>query len=83
MKTATVRELRNHYTTLLRWVDAGEEVSIRRRGKVVARLMPVSAKKPTRIDWSTSAALTMDKAGLPRLTAAQSEQLRNDSQGLA
>ena len=28
MKTATVRELRNRYTQLLKWLDAGEEIRI-------------------------------------------------------
>ena len=44
MKTATVRELRNHYTGLLRWVAAGEEVLITQKGEPVARLIPVGLK---------------------------------------
>jgi antitoxin (DNA-binding transcriptional repressor) of toxin-antitoxin stability system len=40
MKTATVRELRNRYTQLLEWIDAGEEIRITRRGIVIARLVP-------------------------------------------
>jgi hypothetical protein len=33
----TVRELRNRYTQLLEWIDAGEEIRITRRGIVIAR----------------------------------------------
>jgi len=40
MKTATVRELRGEFPRLLRWLQAGETVSISRRGSVVARLVP-------------------------------------------
>lgn len=40
MKTATVRELRGEFPRLLRWLQAGETVSISRRGTVVARLVP-------------------------------------------
>jgi prevent-host-death family protein len=81
MKTATVRELRNHYTALLRWVDAGEEVAIRRRGRVVARLVPASSKKAGRVDWAASAALRMDKNALPCLSAEESAGLLDESQG--
>jgi antitoxin (DNA-binding transcriptional repressor) of toxin-antitoxin stability system len=81
MKTATVRELRNHYARLLRWTDAGEEVAIRRKGRVVARLLPASAKKVGRVDWSASAALRMDKNALPCLSAAESARLLDESQG--
>ena len=45
MKTATVRELRNHYTQLLKWLDAGEEIKITRRGIVIARLVPENAAR--------------------------------------
>ena len=69
MKTATVRHLRNHYSAVLRWIDAGEEVSISRRGKIVARLVPESDGRRQRVDWSVSAALGMDKSLLPRLSA--------------
>jgi antitoxin (DNA-binding transcriptional repressor) of toxin-antitoxin stability system len=40
MKIATVRELRNRYTQLLKWLDTGEEIKITRRGVVIARLVP-------------------------------------------
>lgn len=67
MKTATVRHLRNHYSAVLRWIDAGEEVAISRRGRVVARLVPETARKRARVDWTKSAALCMDKTALRRL----------------
>ena len=40
MKTETVRTLRNDYAKLLRRVETGEQISISRRGRIVARLIP-------------------------------------------
>ena len=40
VKTATVRQLRTEFPKVLAWVNAGEEVTITRRRKVVANLTP-------------------------------------------
>jgi antitoxin (DNA-binding transcriptional repressor) of toxin-antitoxin stability system len=40
MKTATVRQLRTEFPKVLAWLNAGEEVAITRRRKVVANLTP-------------------------------------------
>lgn len=80
MKTATVRELRNQYRNVLGWVEAGEEVTISKRGKVIARLVPEKPKSK-QIDWSQSAAILMKRKALPVLTASQSKSLLADSQG--
>jgi antitoxin (DNA-binding transcriptional repressor) of toxin-antitoxin stability system len=42
MKTATVRELRNDFPRIEAWVHEGECVSISKRGKVIATLVPAS-----------------------------------------
>ncbi|MCE0499172.1 MAG: type II toxin-antitoxin system prevent-host-death family antitoxin [Methylacidiphilales bacterium] len=80
MKTATVRELRNQYRSVLEWVEAGEEVTISRRGKVIARLVPEKLK-PRQVDWTQSAALRLERKTLPVLTAWQSKSLLADSRG--
>ena len=36
MKTATVRELRNDFGRLAKWLEAGETIEIIKRGKPVA-----------------------------------------------
>ena len=54
MKTATVRELRNHYTQLLKWLKAGEEIAISQRGKVIGWLVPRSLHSKIKIDWRKS-----------------------------
>ncbi len=67
MKTATVRDLRNTYGKLLDWVEAGEEVVIRRGGRTVARLVPDVDPSDRRLAWSASAARSRDKTGWPKL----------------
>jgi len=52
MKTATVRDLRNHFATVAKWIGEGEEVTITRHGAAFATLSPATAKKPSRQDWA-------------------------------
>jgi len=46
MKTATVRQLRHQFGTVLNWVEAGEPVEISKRGKIIALLSPPPARVP-------------------------------------
>ena len=80
MKTATVRDLRNHYTGLLRWIAAGEEIVITRRGKPIARLVP-EKPKGREVNWAESEAVTRDRSGERVLTAEESYQLIKDAGG--
>jgi prevent-host-death family protein len=80
MKTATVRDLRNHYTGLLRWIAAGEEIVITRRGKPLARLVP-EKPAPKHVNWAESEAVTRDRSGERVLTAEESLQLVKDAGG--
>lgn len=80
MKTTTVRELRNNYSQVLKWVAKGEEVEVTRRGKIVAKVVPPVAAKAAQVDWSQSAALTRG-AWSRVLTADESAAIRADSQG--
>jgi antitoxin (DNA-binding transcriptional repressor) of toxin-antitoxin stability system len=45
MKTATVRDLRNNFGRLSKWLEAGETVQIVKKGRPFARVMP-EPKKP-------------------------------------
>lgn len=40
MKTATVRDLRNHFADVAKWIEGGEEIIITRNGKNFATLTP-------------------------------------------
>ena len=80
MRSTTVRELRNNYSKVLEWVSQGEEVEVTRRGKAVAKVVPIASAEPTEVDWSKSAALNR-KAWSTVLTAEQSSAILSESQG--
>lgn len=44
MKTATVRDLRNHFPRVAAWIEEGESVEITKSGRVFARLLPATPK---------------------------------------
>ena len=52
MKTATVRDLRNHFADLTKWIEQGEPVTITRRGVVIAMLSPVIRPELKKADWT-------------------------------
>jgi prevent-host-death family protein len=81
MKRATVRELRNRYSDLLKWIEAGEEIAISRRGVVIARLVPERARKRQRVNWTKSAAFRLDRSSMPPLSTSQSAGLLAESKG--
>lgn len=80
MKSTTVRELRNNYSRVLKWVSKGEEVEVTRRGSVVAKVIPPVPSRPAEVDWSTSAALNR-KPWAAALTAEQSAAILTESKG--
>ncbi len=54
METATIREVQHNLAAYLRKVEHGEEIEIRRRNKVVARLIPSgdAAHAARKVDWA-------------------------------
>lgn len=48
MRTATIRDLRNHFPRVAAWLEEGEPVEITRSGKPFARLVPFAPEKPHR-----------------------------------
>ncbi len=81
MKTATVRELRNHYADLLKRVEKGEEIVITRRGKSVARLIPEPPAVPGQVNWADSPEVTRDRSHEQMLTAEESLALIHEAGG--
>jgi antitoxin (DNA-binding transcriptional repressor) of toxin-antitoxin stability system len=53
MKTATVRDLRNHFARLAKWIEHGEQITITRNGETFAKLSPSTPQKPRKVDWAT------------------------------
>jgi antitoxin (DNA-binding transcriptional repressor) of toxin-antitoxin stability system len=52
MKTATVRDLRNRFASVAKWIEEGELVAITRHGATFATLSPTSPKKSRVVNWS-------------------------------
>ena len=50
MKTVGTFEAKTHLSTLLEQVERGEEITISRHGKAVARLVPVGAVSRARLE---------------------------------
>ncbi len=55
MKTATVADLRNNFHRVSAWIESGESVEIRKRGKAFAMLTavrkPNGSGEPPRVDF--------------------------------
>lgn len=52
VKTATVRDLRNHFADVARWIEEGELVAITRHGATFATLSPASLEKSHGVNWA-------------------------------
>ncbi|AUW95008.1 MAG: type II toxin-antitoxin system Phd/YefM family antitoxin [Sulfobacillus thermotolerans] len=48
MKSVNIHEAKTHLSRLLDEVSRGEEITIAKAGKPIARLVPVTASRPTR-----------------------------------
>jgi antitoxin (DNA-binding transcriptional repressor) of toxin-antitoxin stability system len=81
MKTATVRDLRNRYTSLLSWIGAGEEIIITQRGKAIARLIPEQDQSAQKVKWSDSPAVKRDRSKSRVLSAKESSDLIHEASG--
>ena len=81
MKTATVRDLRNRYTSLLSWIGAGEEIVITQRGKAIARLVPEQQPSPRQVDWDQSPAVKRDRSHSKVMSAGESLEILHEAGG--
>jgi antitoxin (DNA-binding transcriptional repressor) of toxin-antitoxin stability system len=76
MKTATVRELRNQFALVSRWIEEGEEVKITKRGRVFARIIPEPPASLGSRKVPDFARRVRRIFGKTRLTPQQSRELR-------
>ena len=51
MTTATIRQVQHNLARVLRSVEAGEEVVIRRRNQPIARIVPMDSVEERKVDW--------------------------------
>ena len=56
MKTATVADLRNNFARVSKWIEAGEKVSIVKRGQPFAVLAPARNERKDVPSWPDLAA---------------------------
>jgi antitoxin (DNA-binding transcriptional repressor) of toxin-antitoxin stability system len=47
-----VRDLRNKFADVAKWIEHGEAVTITRNGTAFATLAPAKAAKPRKVDWN-------------------------------
>ena len=75
MKTVTLRELRTHCASVMKWIEAGEEVKISQDGKVIARFVPEVPKAERKASRSIGVRTRMEKSKVPLITAEQKAAL--------
>jgi prevent-host-death family protein len=73
MTTHTAATAKAHFSALLDEVEAGGEVVITRRGRVVARLVPV-VHRTAPVDWAELEAWVREKP--PKVLGPTVEQMR-------
>ena len=56
MRTATIRQVRHDFNTVLAWVAAGEEVTVLKRTRPVARICPLRPPSPAKVTMPDFAA---------------------------
>ena len=80
MKTATVRQIRNAFPSVLRLIRNGETVEITSRRKVVATLTPPTIKKGARRlhPWADLAARLAELQQMPMLPVSGADMLAQD-----
>jgi len=80
MKTATVRQIRNAFPSVLRLIRNGETVAITSRRKVVATLAPPAGKPAPRRarPWATLDARLADLTRQPMLSVSGADLLAQE-----
>lgn len=82
MKTASIRQVRHDFNTVLDWIEAGEQVQVSKRGKVVALLSPPQpVKRPSRRKRRDFAARLRMRDGGRVISAEVMNEILSDSKG--
>ena len=80
-RTATVRELRNRFADVAKWIEDGEQVTITRHGAVFATLAPAQSQNPRKPDWKTRFKLRPPIPANRKLTKEETQALYDDMRG--
>ena len=82
MKTASIRQVRHDFNTVLEWIDAGEQVEISKRGKIVALLSPPPPAKALRARKRPDFAARLKmRDGERVISAGAMDEILSDSKG--
>ena len=82
MKTASIRQVRHDFNTVLEWIDSGEQVEISKRGKIVALLSPPPPAKPRRARKRPDFAARLKMRDGDRvISAGAMDEVLSDSKG--
>ena len=73
MKSFNVRHVQHHLAAVLADVEGGEVIEVRRRGRPVARIVPLPCVASRTVDWSQAGKrlLTVYPTPVGGVTAAQ------------
>ena len=78
MRTATIRQVRHDFGTVLTWVAEGEEVTVLNRTRPVARICPPRAQTPAKFkmpDFTARAkAIFGNSKPMPNIILEEREQ---------
>jgi antitoxin (DNA-binding transcriptional repressor) of toxin-antitoxin stability system len=80
MKSATVRDLRNNFSQVAKWLKDGEQVVITMRKKVIGRIIPESPGNPS-LKMPDFAARIAKEYPHPQISAKESAALRRELRG--
>ncbi len=80
-RTATVRDLRNRFADVAKWIEDGEEVTITRHGEAFATLAPARPGKPRKPDWAGRFKLRPPIPANRKLTKDETQALYDHMKG--
>jgi antitoxin (DNA-binding transcriptional repressor) of toxin-antitoxin stability system len=81
MRSASVRDLRQHFANLLIWIKEGQEIKITMRRRVVARLVPERPAKKVAVKMPDFAARLKKIHGRRTISAATARALLAENKG--
>jgi len=80
-RTATVRDLRNRFADVAKWIEDGEKVTITRHGAAFATLAPARPAKPRKPDWKARFKLRPPIPANRMLTKEETQAFYDDMRG--
>jgi len=80
-RTATVRDLRNGFAAVAKWIEDGEQVTITRGGAAFATLAPARPAKPHKPDWKAWLKANPPIPANRKLTKKETQAFYDDMRG--